>query len=51
MPYSDQDVRAYHTGLLPTDRTPTEQEYRLADQATAWWFDASAEEIALVLEQ
>jgi len=51
MPYDDEDVRAYYAGILPTGRTPTKQEYRLADQATAWWFDASAEEIALVLEQ
>jgi len=51
MPYDDEDVRAYYAGLLPTVRTPTKQEYRLADQTTAWWFDASSEEIALVLEQ
>jgi len=51
MPYDDEDVRAYYHTLLVYVVAPTEQQIKMSIQTTAWWFDASVDEVTRILEQ
>jgi hypothetical protein len=44
------EVRRFHLSLLPNDRVPNAEDYRIADQGTAWWFELSEADVVGYLE-